>query len=159
MLNKAFFVSSTINNSLDVRSTKLDSTLKAIVNIYRKNKGQFILLLILLLLYINFILDGYSDYIIEYINTLRIVYYLSRLSYYNSSKYRITLSKFLLKLYYYFTNLIIDLLRKGNIEIEYLFLLEDPKYENSYLKETLDRLNNYLIKLSILFKDYSKFIN
>ncbi|KAH5001163.1 hypothetical protein HBI74_252190 [Parastagonospora nodorum] len=76
MLTKASFISSTINNSLVVKPTKLDSTLKAIINNYRKLK------------------DKNSAYIIEYLNTLRIVYYLSRLSYYNSNKYRVTLSKY-----------------------------------------------------------------
>ena len=39
MLTKASFISSTINNSLVVKSTKVDSTLKAIINNYRKLKG------------------------------------------------------------------------------------------------------------------------
>jgi hypothetical protein len=41
MLTKASFISSTINTSLDVKSTKLDSTLKAIINNYRTIKGNY----------------------------------------------------------------------------------------------------------------------
>jgi hypothetical protein len=41
----------------------------------------------------NFILDKNSTYIIDYLNTIRIVYYLSRLSYFNKDKYRITIGK------------------------------------------------------------------
>jgi hypothetical protein len=39
MLTKASFISTTINSSLTVRSTKLDSTIKAIINNYRVLKG------------------------------------------------------------------------------------------------------------------------
>ena len=41
MLIKATFISTTINNSLVVKSTKLDSTIKAIINNYKKLKGKF----------------------------------------------------------------------------------------------------------------------
>ena len=34
MLTKASFISTTINNSLVVKSTKVDSTIKAIINNY-----------------------------------------------------------------------------------------------------------------------------
>jgi hypothetical protein len=39
MLTKANFISTTINNSLVVESTKVDSTIKAIINNYRKIKS------------------------------------------------------------------------------------------------------------------------
>ena len=39
MLTKASFISTTINNSLVVKSTKVDSTIKAIINNYRSLKG------------------------------------------------------------------------------------------------------------------------
>lgn len=39
MLTKASFISTTINNSLVVTPTKVDSTIKAIINNYRKLKG------------------------------------------------------------------------------------------------------------------------
>jgi len=41
MLTKATFISTTINNSLVVKSTKLDSTIKAIINNYKKLKCKF----------------------------------------------------------------------------------------------------------------------
>ena len=40
MLTKAIFISTTINNSLVVKSTKLDSTIKAIINNYKNIKGK-----------------------------------------------------------------------------------------------------------------------
>ena len=39
MLTKASFISFTINNSLVVKSTKVNSILKAIINNYKKLKG------------------------------------------------------------------------------------------------------------------------
>jgi len=39
MLTKATFISTTINNSLVVKSTKLDSTIKAIINNYKNIKS------------------------------------------------------------------------------------------------------------------------
>jgi hypothetical protein len=43
MLTKAYFISTTINNSLVVKSTKVDSTIKAIINNHRKIKGKLYL--------------------------------------------------------------------------------------------------------------------
>ena len=74
-LTKSYFISITINNSNIVKSTKLDSTIKAIINNYKRlNRDK-------------------SSYIIEYLNILRIIYYLKRLSYYNNSRYIYTISK------------------------------------------------------------------
>ncbi|KAH8708424.1 hypothetical protein GQ44DRAFT_816019 [Phaeosphaeriaceae sp. PMI808] len=120
MLTKASFISTTINNSLVVRSTKVDSTLKAIINNYRKFK------------------DINSTYIVDYLNTIRIVYYLSRLSYYNKDRYRVTL----------------NLLRKANIDLEYLFLLDNNRIDST-LATILESINKYLIRTSILFRDYN----
>jgi hypothetical protein len=50
MLTKASFISSTINTSLDVKSTKLDSTLKAIINNYRTIKGNSLVFLYIIYL-------------------------------------------------------------------------------------------------------------
>jgi hypothetical protein len=36
MLTKASFISTTINNSVVVKSTKVDSTIKAIINNYKR---------------------------------------------------------------------------------------------------------------------------
>ena len=66
------FITTSINRSLIVKSTKLDSTIKAIIN---SSKNE-------------------NSTIIEYLNILRIVYYLKRLKYYNLNKFKITLSKF-----------------------------------------------------------------
>jgi len=74
-LTKSYFISSNINNSNIVKSTKLDSTIKAIINNYKRlNREE-------------------SSYIIDYLNTIRIIYYLKRLNYYNNSRYTYTLSK------------------------------------------------------------------
>ena len=64
-----------INSSLFVRTTKVDSILKAIINNLKVVK------------------DSNSDYLIEYINTLRIIYYISRLDYYNKDEKKVFLSK------------------------------------------------------------------
>ena len=65
------FITTSINRSLVVKTTKLDSTIKAIINSF-KNKDNII---------------------IEYLNILRIIYYLKRLKYYNINKFKNTLSK------------------------------------------------------------------
>ena len=75
--NLNYFIRTTINNSNIVKSTKLDSTIKAIINNYKaRNINE-------------------SNYIINYLNILRIIYYLKRLKYYNNNKYTYTLSKYL----------------------------------------------------------------
>ena len=40
MLTKASFIITTINNSIIVKSTKIDSTIKAIINNYKDIKGK-----------------------------------------------------------------------------------------------------------------------
>lgn len=65
------FVLKTINKSFLVQSTKVDKTLKAIINYFKQNSE-----------------------IVCYLNRLRIVYYMSRLSYFNRKKHADTLSKF-----------------------------------------------------------------
>ena len=81
--SKPYFVSSIINNSFLVKSTKLDSTIKAIINNYKNINYQNL------------------DIIIEYLNTLQIIYYLKRLHYYNLVRYSSTLSKFYFIFLYY----------------------------------------------------------
>ena len=77
LLTKAYFISNTINNSSIVNSTKLDSTIKAIINNYKRLNSKE------------------SSYIIQYLNTLRIIYYLKHLKYYNITRYNTTLSKYI----------------------------------------------------------------
>jgi hypothetical protein len=48
-------------------------------------------------------------------------------------------------------------LRKANIELEYLYLLEDNNIDNN-LYSILLSINKYLIRTSILFKDFSKLL-
>jgi hypothetical protein len=48
-------------------------------------------------------------------------------------------------------------LRKAKIELEYLYLLEDNKIDNN-LYSILLSINKYLIRTSILFKDFSKLL-
>ena len=75
--NLNYFIRIIINNSNIVKSTKLDSIIKAIINNYKARN----------------IIKSY--YIINYLNILRIIYYLKRLKYYNNNKYTYTLSKYL----------------------------------------------------------------
>ena len=91
MLTKASFISTTINNSVVVKSTKVDSTIKAIINNYKRLNGKFKYYLYIYQILTK--LEQNSIYIIDYLNTLRINYYLSRLSYFNKDKYKSTLSK------------------------------------------------------------------
>jgi len=75
--SKVTFIRSTINNSSIVKSTKIDSTLKAIINSTFKQESSL-----------------KKETLLEYLNTLRIVYYISRLRFYNISRYNSTISKF-----------------------------------------------------------------
>ena len=67
----------TINKSYIIKSTKLDSTIKAIINNFKV---------------LNF---SYSSTITKYLNILKVIYYLKRLKYYNNNKYLNTLGKYI----------------------------------------------------------------
>lgn len=67
----------TINNSFIVRSTRVDKTIKAIINSFKLNSE-----------------------IVNYLNRLRIVYYLNRLNYLDQNRYKTTLSKFSIFLFF-----------------------------------------------------------
>lgn len=69
-LDSKLFLTTFVNNCSIVRSSRLDRTLKAVINKYSKNKLE--------------ILD--SSFIISYLNKLRIIYYLKRLDYFNRAK-------------------------------------------------------------------------
>lgn len=71
----SYFIRNFINNSNTIKSTRLDNSIKAIINHYRE---------------LNL---SNSNYIINYLNILRIIYYLKRLKYYNNSKFIYTSSK------------------------------------------------------------------
>ena len=68
LINKSFITFNLINKSSLVRSTKIDSTIKDIIN------------------NINIIEDYVTSYLLEYLNTLRILYYIKRLEYYNKEE-------------------------------------------------------------------------
>ena len=76
-LTLSSFTSYYINNSLDVPSTKVDKTLKAIINNFKRDS-----------------LDSSSTIIVDYLNKLRTLYFLERLKYYNPSKERDLKSKY-----------------------------------------------------------------
>jgi hypothetical protein len=69
-LNLRTFIIKFINNCSIVKSTRLDKTIKAIINNYNNLKVNY--------------LD--TSFIIEYLNKLRIIYYLKRLEFFNSNK-------------------------------------------------------------------------
>lgn len=69
-LDSKAFITKFINNCSDVKSSRLDKTIKAIINSYTKRGLD----------------DSKALFLIDYLNKLRIVYYLKRLDYYNSSK-------------------------------------------------------------------------
>lgn len=77
------FAKDYINNSRDTSTTKVDKTLKAIINTYNRDSSI-----------------TSSSTFIEYLNKLRTLYFLERLKYYNPTKGLEIKSKitFLLKL-------------------------------------------------------------
>ncbi len=74
-----YFVRNYINNSNIVKFTKLDSTLKAIINNYKNNLDY---------------IESTKE-VVDYLNILRVIYYLKRLKYYNINRYQYNISKFL----------------------------------------------------------------
>ena len=73
-LSKLDFVRKNVNKSLYIRATRLDRTIKAIINSYTlpSNKKDSKIKLIAL----------------EYLNTLRIIYFLNRLKFFNKVEFR-----------------------------------------------------------------------
>ena len=67
------FIKKIINKSYIISATKLDNTIKALININFNNKE-----------------------LINYLNILRVIYYIKRLKYYNFNIYNKTLSKLIL---------------------------------------------------------------
>ncbi|KEQ91514.1 hypothetical protein AUEXF2481DRAFT_91996 [Aureobasidium subglaciale EXF-2481] len=119
------FIKEYINNSSIVKSTKLDNTIKAIINSLIKDKKNSIK---------SFIL-------IEYLNSIRIVYYLKRLKYYNLEKAKT------------FNKLIFNTNKKyKSINLDYSSYIIKYK-EDLFLKKEFYKLNLYLLYYSILFKD------
>lgn len=74
-----YFTTRVINNSKIVTTTKVDSTIKAIIKNFSKN------------------IDIDTSILIDYLNTIRVVYYLKRLKYYNYTLFKETTSKLPLK--------------------------------------------------------------
>ena len=75
-IDETTFIARFINNSLLVPKTKLDNNIKAIINNYRYKE------------------DRLSINIVSYLNKLRIVYFLSRLKYYNKEAFNKLNSKY-----------------------------------------------------------------
>jgi len=65
-LNSKEFISRFINKCFIVKSSRLDKTIKAIINIYSKEENR--------------------EDIINYLNKIRIIYYLKRLEYKDPNK-------------------------------------------------------------------------
>ena len=114
------FITKTINYSTIVPSSKLDRVLKAIINNFKVKK------------------TSKSLEIIDYLNTLRIIYYIKRLKFKNNLYYLQTISIYTLdSIYKCFTKFFLD----------------------SSLEQELNRVNLYLLIYSIIFKDNSKSIS
>lgn len=73
------FITRFINNSPDVKSSRIDKTIKAIINNLRTRR------------------DLQALEIIEYLNKVRIIYFIKRLKYYNFAKYKEILGKYNIK--------------------------------------------------------------
>ena len=69
-LDSRLFLTTFVNKCSIVKSSRLDKTLKAVINKYSKREIES--------------LD--SSFIIGYLNKLRIIYYLKRLEYFNRAK-------------------------------------------------------------------------
>lgn len=70
------FICNRINRNTIVPSSKLDKTIKAIINSYISKKNNF------------------STNIVDYLNILRVIYYIKRLKYKNTILYKQTIGKF-----------------------------------------------------------------
>lgn len=73
IFNNFSFITNIINKEKTIASTKLDKSLKAIINTYNSKLNNS-----------NPSFD--FIYIVNYINKIRIAYYIKRLEYYNNSK-------------------------------------------------------------------------
>lgn len=140
------FTTKFINNCADVKSSRLDKTIKAIINTYSSRGLE----------------DSNALFLIDYLNKLRIIYYLKRLDYYKPSKALRLKSKLSNLLLYSITNSSLDLVYRINKErrslnLDYtLDLLEASK--DSPLSKELKDLNAYILYYSIIFKDPSKLL-
>lgn len=75
-----YFLKNKVNSSLIVPSSKLDKTIKAVINTYSNGDKK------------------YKKEIIEYLNILRVIYYIKRLKYKNKVLYMQTIGKTLYSL-------------------------------------------------------------
>ena len=69
ILDIKYFITRFINNCSIVKSSCLDKTIKAIINTYLKNNSK----------------EKYNS-LIDYLNKIRVIYYLKRLEYRDSKK-------------------------------------------------------------------------
>lgn len=141
-----YFIKQYINNSTKVSSTKIDKTIKYLINT------------------LNTMLEiRSSSILIDYLNNVRIVYFIKRLKYYDFKQYLELTSKYS-TLYFRETlaNLFsLDLLYKSSKNLVDLdldlrkfiasYILEDSSYKEVFL-----HLNFYLLRYSYYFKDLSK---
>lgn len=79
----ALFLREFVNNSPEVKSTRIDKMLKAIINNLRARK---------------------EEDIIEYLNRIRIIYFFKRCKYYNYDKFREILGMYISSIYTNYTN-------------------------------------------------------
>lgn len=143
-LNSRLFLTTFVNNCSIVKSSRLDKTLKAVINKYSKNEIES--------------LD--SSFLISYLNKLRIIYYLKRLDYFNKAKslrYRGNYSSSTLASYKLTSIGLIEATfkEKKTLNLDYsIDILEASK--DPLLNEELYYLNIYILKYSLIFRDLRK---
>lgn len=143
-INTKYFLLKVVNKCPIVPSSKLDRTIKAIINSLE---------------------EEYKEDLLPYLNKLRIIYYLRRLEYKDSKKakeYKDKSTFFPFTFNKTFTNFFLDLISKANkrtkvFDLDYIKELVLASFNPSLLGE-LERLNYYLLLYSILFKDNSKYL-
>lgn len=127
-----------INRCPIIRSSRLDRTLKALINSFSSS---------------NYLEE------IDYLNKLRVIYYLKRLEYKDyelASKYKSKSTTMYINIY---TNNNIGLFSTSSfLDLDYTKDLTLASI-NPSLKDNLDSLNYYLLTYSIMFRDNSKLYN
>lgn len=147
-LDSSLFIRTFVNNSPNVKSSRLDKTIKAIINKYRQNTIES--------------LD--ISFLVEYLNKLRIIYFLKRLDYFNKARaLRLRGIYSYFDLFLTYTNDTLGLIEstfreKKTLDLDYLKDILEAS-NDLLLSEEITFLNRYILKYSLIFKDLSKYLN
>ena len=146
-INSSFFIRTFINTSPNVKPSRLDKTIKGIITKYRRNTIES--------------LD--APFLVEYLNKLRIIYFLKRLDYFNKPKaLRLRGTYSYPSLFLTYTNNILGLIdatfkAKKTLDLDYLKDILEAS-NDPLISEEISFLNIYILKYSLIFKDLSKYL-